>query len=199
VYLLDVYFKRLPPFAFREDILYCRPKPKLPADKDSPWYEDCAVGKNKLGNYVSEMCAEAGISHKTNHSLRATGATRLFQSKVPEKIVQKTTGHRSLEALRKYEHTSSEQHQVHVVSKVMMSTKKINYGEALQRNECQPLKKNSVITTRNPLDGVHKLFSDLTNCNIGNITVNIGTAFPMESSVDKEFDNIAKNMELDIP
>ena len=89
VFLLDRYLLRLPQYAFREDVLYCRPKTKPPADESSPWYEDCPVGKNKLGSFVSEMCSEAGIPRKTNHSLRATGATTLFQSKVPEKIIQK--------------------------------------------------------------------------------------------------------------
>ena len=111
VYLLDLYLKRLPPYAFQENVLYCRSKPKPPADKSRPWYKDCPVGKNKLGSFISEMYTEVGIPHKTNHSLRATGATTLFQNKVPEKIIQKTTGHRSLEALRKYEHTLTEQHQ----------------------------------------------------------------------------------------
>ena len=135
VFLLDRYLSKLPPYAFREDVLYCRPKPKTPANPDAPWYEDCPVGKNKLGSYVSEMCAEAGISRNTNHSLRATGATSLFQSEVPEKIIQKTTGHRSLEALRKYERTSQEQYQA--VSKVMMSAKKVKYDEKLQENQVQ--------------------------------------------------------------
>ena len=51
-----------------------------------------------------DMCSEAHISgHKTNHSLRATGASELFEAGVPEKIIKERTGHRSLEALRLYE------------------------------------------------------------------------------------------------
>ena len=55
------------------------------------------------------MFSAVGICGKTNHSLRVAGTTRLFLSQVPEKIVQQWTGHRLLEALRKYEHTSKEQ------------------------------------------------------------------------------------------
>ena len=47
---------------------------------------------------------------KTNHSLRATGASELLQAGVPEKIVQERTGHRSVEALRMYERTTTTQH-----------------------------------------------------------------------------------------
>ena len=89
--------------------LYCRPKPKAPSDDSSPWYEAVRVGKNKLGSMVKDMCIDAGIPPRTNHSLRATGATALFQSNVPEQIIQKTTGHRSLDGLRMYERVSTKQ------------------------------------------------------------------------------------------
>lgn len=75
----------------------------------------------------------------------------------------------------------------------MTSTKTINYDKTLIENEHQL----SCVVTRNPLDGVQKLFGDLSNCNIGHtILVNIGPAFPMESHTDKE---LAKNVDLDIP
>ena len=46
---------------------------------------------------------EAGIGGTfTNHSLRATAATDLFQAGVPEKVIQEFTGHRSIKALRQY-------------------------------------------------------------------------------------------------
>ena len=43
------------------------------------------------------MCIDAGLPPRTNHSLRATGATTRFQAEVPERIIEKTTGHMSLE------------------------------------------------------------------------------------------------------
>ena len=56
---------------------------------------------------IKNMCRDAGISgKKTNHSLRATGTTEMFQAQVPEKIIQERTGHRSVAALRTYERTS---------------------------------------------------------------------------------------------
>ena len=45
---------------------------------------------------------------RPNHSLRAT---TLFKAGVPEKIIQSTTGHRSVDALRCYERVSDEQQQ----------------------------------------------------------------------------------------
>ncbi len=54
------------------------------------------------------MRSEAQIDgRKTNHSLRATGASELFQAGVPEKIIKERTGHHSLEALRTYYHRTA--------------------------------------------------------------------------------------------
>ena len=41
------------------------------------------------------MCSEAGIHEKTNHSLKDTGASALFNAGVPEKLIGDVTGHRS--------------------------------------------------------------------------------------------------------
>ena len=86
-------------------MLYWKPKPEIPTD---PWYQCQPVGKHKLNGMVARMCEEAGLSkRKTNHSLCVTGATSLYSGGVPER---ERTGHRSLEALRKYERTAEEQH-----------------------------------------------------------------------------------------
>ena len=50
------------------------------------------------------MFSEAKITGNfTNHSLRATGATELFQSEAPEKVIQGITGHHSVSALQQHE------------------------------------------------------------------------------------------------
>jgi len=41
------------------------------------------------------MRKEAGLNGKTNHSLRATGATAMFKANVPEKMIRGVTGHQS--------------------------------------------------------------------------------------------------------
>lgn len=58
-----------------------------------------------------EMFEKVGIAGKTNHSLRATGASALFEANVPEKLIQERTGHRSVKALRLYERTTDKQHE----------------------------------------------------------------------------------------
>lgn len=119
VHQLDFYFSKLPKYAFEKDILFVRPKANKPSSSEVPWYESAAVGKNSLATMIREMCKEGGVGKKTNHSLRASGTTAMFQNNVPERVIQSVTGHRSLEALRSYERVSMAQHTE--VSNIMMN------------------------------------------------------------------------------
>ena len=59
---------------------------------------------------ISTMCSKAGISgYKTNHSLRATSATRLYHQGVDKQLIMERTGHRSLEGVRSYKKTDEDQ------------------------------------------------------------------------------------------
>ena len=86
VFLLDLYLSKLPEYAFKEDVLFLKAKQKAPSDNDQAWYEKAPIGKNTLSKMVKEMCCDAGIDGKTNHSMRATGATMLFQNEIPERL-----------------------------------------------------------------------------------------------------------------
>ena len=58
---------------------------------------------------VKEMCWEGNVlGDKTNYCLRATGASNMFEAGVPQKVIRKRTGHRSLQGLRHYEHTTAQ-------------------------------------------------------------------------------------------
>ncbi len=106
-----LYISKLPPKAKEDNLFYVKPLTKVPTDNDSPWYCPVPIGKNILANMVKKMCSEAKIQgSKTNHSLRATAATQMFQQGVPEKLIQERTGHRSLEGLRSYERLCESQH-----------------------------------------------------------------------------------------
>uniref|UniRef100_A0A1I8GBN5 RNB domain-containing protein n=1 Tax=Macrostomum lignano TaxID=282301 RepID=A0A1I8GBN5_9PLAT len=74
------------------------------------WFSNRPIGKNTLCKFMREMCTEAGINGRvTNHSLRATCATRLYHANVDEQLIMERTGHRSLSALRCYKRTSDVQ------------------------------------------------------------------------------------------
>ena len=89
--------------------------------KQKPWFSTIPVGRNTLAKMVKDICKEGQISgNKTNHSLRATGASKLFHAGVPEKFIQERTGHLSLSGLRHYERTTDEQHRS--VSQILSSS-----------------------------------------------------------------------------
>ena len=184
VFLLDQYFRRLPKYAFEQDIFYLRPKSSVPASDSEPWYECVAVGKNSLATMVKRMCLDAGIEEKSNHSLRATGATSMFQANVSERVIQKVTGHRSLQALRCYERVSADQHRE--VSKLLMPAQ----PTAAAVGHAQPVPEHS-----NDLGG---MFGGFASCSIGNITVNVNPTYSTishrASAVEEEFDDIVQDI-----
>ena len=74
------------------------------------WFSKKPIGHNRLDGTVARLCHEANIpGYRTNHSLRATAATRLFHASVDEQLIMERTGHRSLEGVRSYKRTSDDQ------------------------------------------------------------------------------------------
>ena len=127
--LLEKYISKLPPVAFQKDWFYLKPLGNDVVSKPSKlWYAAQPCGENKLAGMVKSMFSIIGVSGKTNHSLRATGASQMFQAGVPEKIVQERTGHRSLQALRMYERTTTTQHTA--VSRILSAQKDENSAPA---------------------------------------------------------------------
>ncbi len=89
--------------------------------KSSTWYSTTAAGHNTLAQTVKHLCKEAGIEgFKTNHSLRVSNATRLFQSGVDEQLIMSRTGHRSVAGVRTNKRVSEEQKRA--LSSVLNST-----------------------------------------------------------------------------
>ena len=78
------------------------------------------------------MCEAAKIEGNfTNHSLRASEATSLFQAEAPEKVIQEFTGHRSVEALRQYEKIANQQKQATCI--VLTVTSSTSYSGELEK------------------------------------------------------------------
>ena len=95
--------------------MYLRPLAKTTSD--GIWFSMQPMGRHKLSTVVAELLAKIGITGKiSNHSLRASAASRLYQNKVDEQLIMETTGHRS-NAVRSYKRTSNGQ--MRDVSKVL--------------------------------------------------------------------------------
>ena len=59
----------------------------------------------EMSSTIKKMCKKAGLVGKfTNHSLRATSASRMYEQDIPEQVIKEITGHRS-DAVRTYKHT----------------------------------------------------------------------------------------------
>ena len=131
VMILDTYFSKLPSSAFVNDNFYLQPLPSIPKDDKKPWFGVVPVCRNTLGSMVKDICKEGNIAgNKTNHSLRATGTSSMFEAGVPEKIIQERTGHLSLTGLRQYERTTVEQQRA--VCKVLAADTKAAFCASSQ-------------------------------------------------------------------
>ena len=185
VNLLDLYLKKLSQSAITQGVFYCQPLDKY--KEDGPWYSKQARGQHYLNAMVKSMFEEAGAQAKyTNHSLRATGATELFQSNVPEKVIQNITGHRSLKALRQYEKVGDTQKQA--ASNILTGTTSQTYAA-----ETEKLIPSSNTSGNLPLP--MPVFSPVLNCNSTgtvNFTVNMyptgNIAIGNTANVEEEID-----------
>ncbi|ESO87023.1 hypothetical protein LOTGIDRAFT_154505 [Lottia gigantea] len=106
-------------------VVYLRP---LTKPTESAWYSVVPVGQKTLAKTVQRLYKASGLTGLyTNHSLRATYATRLFRCGVDEQLIAKTTGHRS-NAIRQYKRADTIQDAI--VSKVIQTNMPSTYLNA---------------------------------------------------------------------
>ena len=119
VRLFRLYQSKCPP-SRPKDAFYLRP---LKKPTESCWYAPRAIGYHTLESAVARICKAAGIQgFKTNHSLRVTSATRLFQAGIDEQLIMERTGHRSTDGIRMYKRSSAEQQEA--ISDILSRSKK---------------------------------------------------------------------------
>ena len=158
----------LPPAAIKNDVFYVQPLPEVMLNPAAPWFKATLLGKNTLGTMMKRMCEKAGISGGfTNHSLCAYGTTTLFRGQIPEKLIQQRTGHRSLEALRQYEHTLSSQ--LRDVSNVM------SHGGKVYGGDCVSATKQQISSKSQPMPSTQheNVTFILNNCSFSHCSVSL--------------------------
>ena len=109
-----------------------------------PWYAAQPGGENKLATMVKSMFAKMGVSGKCS------------KLEFQEKIVQERTGHRSTEALRMYERTTTTQHMA--VARVLCAgndencayNSSVSRAPAMQGYYVQGMMKIVLITVQSP-------------------------------------------------
>ena len=110
VCLVEKYISLCPPVSVKTKKLnfYLR---SLEKPMPTQWYGEQVVRLNSLQKVVSNLLKSANLDgHFTNHSLRRTGASRLFQHGIDKKLIKEFTGHHS-DALNSYDVTSEKQRQ----------------------------------------------------------------------------------------
>ena len=99
--LVTLFQKYMSHRPLETECFYLTPLRKIKSDI---WYSKMPVGHNTLAATVGRICKQAGVSgFKTNHSLRVTSATRMFQNGIDEQLIMSNTGHRSIDATKELE------------------------------------------------------------------------------------------------
>ena len=105
VRIIEKYLNLLP-FGGTKPNLYLQ---SLQKPKPYCWYSTTPVGINMIRKVVGTLLKDVGLDgYFTNHSLRCTCATRLFQAGENVKLIKEVTGHIS-DVVSKYETTSDAQ------------------------------------------------------------------------------------------
>ena len=96
--LLRLYLSKLHP-----DCIWLFQQCRSQAADEGPWYKNEPLGVNSLGSMMKTIGEAAGLSRQyTNHCVRATTITVLFNAGVEVQNIQSRTGHRSLQGLQPY-------------------------------------------------------------------------------------------------
>ena len=109
IHIFKLYLSKLDVHAPQSAFYY---KPLQKWSSTGAWFTKQPLGHNTLDTMMSRICKKAGVTgYKTNHSLRATAASRLYHSGLDEQLIMELTGHRSIEGIRSYKRTNSQQQQ----------------------------------------------------------------------------------------
>ena len=159
--------------------LYLRPRQKY---SPSVWYCDQPYGKNKIANTVKEICNKAGIEgHFTNHSLRATSTSRMYQCNVPEQVIKEVTGHRS-DCVRVYK-KMSDQLREHASKTIVgeenlepvVKKRKVEQSESLDLSDEQKDRLKSSLSVCQIIKNVVKTRMEMRKkCKVGSENQRIG-------------------------
>ena len=93
------------------------------------------VGHNTLQRKLKDMFIEAGFDSEnvSNHSLRATGISRMYSGGVAENLMMERSGHLSISGVHSYERTTAEQKKD--VSDALIKPSLIDYKHKAQEFE----------------------------------------------------------------
>ena len=139
------------------------------------WFCKILIGHNVLQQIIPNLFKAAGIEgHYTNHLLRATGATRLFEAQVDEQLIMQRTGDTST-AVRSYKRIGQKLKSVTSDALNSASTSKKGKNEM-----CQPLaiakNEGSCKEKENCDHGMNRCPMSFAGASHFTVNINYGTA-----------------------
>ena len=157
---------------------YLRPKVKW-SPGDEIWFLKSPIGHNMLAKRFKEMCASAGlVGNFTNHSLRATAVSSMYDSGVSEKLIMKRSGHRSVEGVRSYQRENPTD-KIKVSNVLASSSTTVASSESPSRDteknkesEDDLILVNACFASENSLSQIN-MGGILQGANVGNVHIHI--------------------------
>ena len=141
---LFIKYSQLCPSDRPDGALYLTP---LKNPTQERWYGRIPIGHNKLADTVPRLMREAGIDgYFTNHSLRVTATTRLYDSQIDEASIMQRTGHQSVEGVRAFKRSSNKL--CEVTSAILNQEFKRVKNEDCAKSHMQPVEGNE--SSRSP-------------------------------------------------
>lgn len=140
--------------------------------KSNVWYYAQPMGINTLSKIVNTLVSKIGLQGRfSNHSCRATAASRMYQGNCEEQLVMEKTGHRS-NAVRSYKRTSDSQ--LRGVSKLLYGqTNKLTSDEPAPKKECTVTSGDLCNDAKPPSTTVSLATANETPGICVNVTVNV--------------------------
>ena len=153
--------------------------------EDAVWYTKACVGTKKLSSFMSDMRKALTLPvNYSNHSIRATGATLLSRANLNAAQIMSVTGHKSVSSLSVYQRVSDSEKltmgraissvvadQKHAEAE-MLDLEDINFDDV---SEWFPMAAQARPAPTRTMPSSSRLPNAplFSNCNIGNVTINI--------------------------
>ncbi|XP_069139051.1 uncharacterized protein [Argopecten irradians] len=178
---IEKYLSKLNP---NNDNFWQRPKKTVDQSMDV-WYDNCAVGKNTLNNFMSRLSKDAGLSVKyTNHCIRATCITTLDQKGVEARHIMGISGHKSENSIRSYSERLSENKKRQIsdiLSENVVPAKSPKLHNSVNGNELATCSSNLQLPDFLD-DEFESIMADITAYEVAATRTNVCNNIPMSTS-----------------
>ena len=116
------------------DAFWLTINPNFKRSANAKWYSDCPMGENRLANIMSRAARHAGLDATkwiTNHSVRRTMCSQLYQAEIAPLTITGLSGHKSVNSLMPYIGEASDKKQ-RKMSNLLVNSGRDNSDETEQ-------------------------------------------------------------------